>query len=282
MTLPAYVSSPPGAKIPPADLTGEPAPTRTPRPRVTPTPVAVPVPDAQAAQRVAHVPILMYHYISTPPVSADQYRRDLSVSPDRFEAQLKYLAENGYTTICLEDLYNYLARGSSLPSKPVILTFDDGHRDAYEVAFPLLMKYKMKGTFFIVTDFINSGNPAYVSWEMVKVMSRAGMRIESHSRTHMDLRGRSFQTLVWEILGPIEAITAYTGRRPLFFCYPSGKYDADVLRVLASVNTWAALTTEYGATYRLDNAMVWPRLRIHGATTVEEFAVMIRMKDKDK
>ena len=218
----------------------------------------------------------MYHYISIPPSDANVYRLDLSVKPHDLDAQLQYLSENGYTTISLYDLYGYLATGAALPVKPVVLTFDDGYVDAYINAYPLLRKYRMTGTFFIVTDFINAGNPAYLSWAMVKEMSDHGMSIESHTRTHPDMRNRSFEFLVWQILGPIEAITAYTGKAPRFFCYPSGVYDAAVISVLESVNTWAAVTTHQGNQHSLQDAMTWTRLRVRGSTTLGQFAELVR------
>ncbi|MCS7055258.1 MAG: polysaccharide deacetylase family protein [Thermoflexales bacterium] len=259
------------AKLPPEDQ--EPAMTR-PRAHTRPTPAATARPARPPAS--ARVPILMYHYISEPPPGADRYRINLSVPPQDFERQLQYLAANGYTTISLYDLYAHLTVGSPLPPKPVVLTFDDGHRDHYEHAFPLLRKYGMRGTFFITTDFINFGNPDYLTWEMVKEMSAAGMDIESHARTHRDLRNRDFQFLVWEILGPIEQITAHTGKRPRFFCYPSGRYDDAVIRILRSVETWAAVTTEHGSVHTLANAMTWRRIRVHGRASLEQFAAMLR------
>ncbi len=237
-------------------------------PTATPKPVRLPA--------SARVPILMYHYISEPPPGADRYRIDLSVTPQDFERQLRYLATNGYTTISLYDLYAHLSLGRALPPKPIVLTFDDGYRDHYEHAFPLLQKYGMRATFFITTDFINFGNPHHLTWEMVKEMSAAGMDIESHARTHRDLRNRDFQFLVWEILGPIEQITAHTGKRPRFFCYPSGRYDDAVIRMLHSVQTWAAVTTEHGSVHTLANAMTWRRIRVHGRASLEHFAAMVR------
>jgi peptidoglycan/xylan/chitin deacetylase (PgdA/CDA1 family) len=218
----------------------------------------------------------MYHYISTPPRGSNRYRLDLSVTPQNFENQLAYLAANGYSTVGLDDVYNYLTTGAALPAKPIVLTFDDGYRDAYDVAFPLLQKYRMRGTFFVVSDFINSANPAYLTWDMVKQLSLAEMSIESHSRTHPDLRNRSNDYLVWQIVGPIEAITSYTGKAPRFFCYPSGKYDDAVIRVLRSVNTWAAVTTQFGSVQTLAGAMTWSRLRVHGSTTLAQFAALLQ------
>lgn len=223
----------------------------------------------------ARVPILMYHYLSTPPANADKVRLDLSVSPENFEAQLKWLKENGYATIRLDDLYENLAHGAPIPKKAVILTFDDGYRDFYENAFPLLKKYGFSATVFVISDYINSGNAMYLTWPMVTEMSKAGISIESHSRTHLDLRGRSYDKLIWEILGPIEAIEAYTGKRPRFFCYPMGYHDEAEIRVLKSVGTLAAVTTAYGKTHTLDTAMLWSRVRIHGSTTLPGFISLV-------
>jgi peptidoglycan/xylan/chitin deacetylase (PgdA/CDA1 family) len=256
-----------------AAATPQRAPTRTPSPTPQPTATALPLPAS------AQVPVLMYHYISAPPATADKYRFDLSVIPANFEAQLKYLKENGFTTISLADLYDHLSKGRKLPEKPVVLTFDDGHRDAYASAFPLLKKYRMTGTFFIVTDFINFKDPEYVTWDMVKEMSRAGMSIESHSRTHKDMRRRNNAFLVWEILGPIEQITAYTGKKPFFFCYPGGQYDQAVIDVLRSAGTLAAVTTKPGSIYTLATAMTWPRLRVRHNTTLEQFAALVELGD---
>ena len=253
--------------------------TASPMARVTGTAIVMPTltvqPTERAANRSANVPILMYHYISIPPRNADRYRLDLSVLPANFDAQLAYLQSNGYSTISLDDLYNYLAGGASLPPRPIILTFDDGYRDAYDIALPLLQKHRMTGTFFIISDFISSGNPAYLTWDMVKEMSNAGMSIESHTRSHPDLRNRSHDYLIWQILGPIEAITVYTGKRPLFFCYPSGRYDAAVIQVLRSVGTLAAVTTQNGTTHTLADAMTWSRLRVHGSTTLQQFVQLV-------
>jgi peptidoglycan/xylan/chitin deacetylase (PgdA/CDA1 family) len=232
--------------------------------------------DAIAATRALTIPILMYHYISSPPKTSDRVRLDLSVTPMNFESELNYLASYSYTAVSLYDIYTALATGAPLPSKPVVITFDDGYRDAYVNAYPLLKKYHMTGTFFIVSDFINSGNSAYLTWDMVKEMSDGGMSIESHSRWHPDMRNRQNDFLVYQIMGPIEAITAYTGKRPHFFCYPSGRYDAAVIRVLKSADTWAAVTTQQGISHSLTDVMTWTRVRVRGSTTLQQFAELVQ------
>jgi peptidoglycan/xylan/chitin deacetylase (PgdA/CDA1 family) len=252
-------------KLPPEDAT----PTVRPRP-----PTATPRPRPLPA--LARVPILMYHRIEVPPLGADKYRIDLSAPPISFERQLQYLSANSYKTISLADIYDHLSTGKPLPPKPVVLTFDDGYRDAYTAAFPLLKKYRMIGTFFITTDFINYKNPDHLTWPMVREMANSGMSIESHARTHRDLRGVGNAVLVWELLGPVEQISYYTGKKPRFFAYPSGRYDANVMGMLRQVSTLAAVTTEHGAVQSLGNALLWPRLRVHGRATIDQFAALLK------
>jgi len=170
--------------------------------------------------RTAHVPILMYHYISVPPADADIYRLDLSVTPANFETQLAWLRSEGYEGISLTQLVYHLALGWPLPEKPVILTFDDGYRDNYINAFPLLVQYGYVGTFFLHTKPIDEDDPAYLTWGMVGRMHRAGMDMQAHGYRPRDLSGKSVNFLVYEIVGAKEAIEARTGEPVRFFLTP--------------------------------------------------------------
>ena len=229
------------------------------------TPTPVPLPDQ------ARVPILMYHYVSELPPDADRYRCDLTVSPENFKAQLQFLADAGYHPITLTDLYLHLTQGYPLPERPIALTFDDGYRDAYEVVFPLLLDYGFTGTFFVLATPTHFESPAYMTWAQMKEMSDAGMDIQAHGRDHVDLRGRSYDYLVYQILGIQEAIHHHTGRLPRFFCYPSGQRDANVIAMLKSVGYWGAVTTEWGHTHTRENLFEMPRVRIRGSDTLASF-----------
>ncbi len=231
----------------------------------TPTPTPVVLPDQ------AQVPILMYHYVSELPPNPDRYRLDLTVLPENFQAQLQYLADAGYHTITLTDLYLHLTQGVPLPEKPIVLTFDDGYKDAYEVAFPLLLDYGFTGTFFVLATPTHFESPDYMTWAQMKEMSDAGMEIQSHGRDHVDLRGRSYDYLVYQTLGIQEAIQYHTDRLPRFFCYPSGRYDDNLITVLESAGYWGAVTTEWGQTHTREGLFEMPRLRIRGSDTLESF-----------
>ena len=275
---PAEESSPPPAEetspLPAEETSPPPAEETSPLPTVEsspPPPLKTNPPPAELAfdgvVRQVQVPILMYHYVSVPPPNADIYRLDLSVTPDRFATHLLALSSTGYTTISLYDLLAHLTQGTPLPQKPVILSFDDGYRDNYENAFPLLQEFGMTATFFVVTDYINEGLSAYLTWEMAREMQAAGMHIESHARTHVDLRNRKDSFLIWQALGSVETIESELGMRPRFITYPSGHYDANTIRIFKDIDFWAGLTTIQGATHSTDDLFQLKRVRVPGTTT---------------
>jgi peptidoglycan/xylan/chitin deacetylase (PgdA/CDA1 family) len=219
----------------------------------------------------------MYHYISDPPADADIYRVDLSVSPSRFESHLKYLKENGYQAITLDELLDFLTTGKPLPERPVILTFDDGYADSYTNAFPLLQKYDMIGHFFIITDFVNEKRAEYMTWPQIEAMSAAGQRFGSHSRDHPDLKGKPVDYLVWQALGGMEAIQEHVGYHPRWIIYPSGSYDAQTKAVYKSANYWGGLSTEQGMTHTSDRILDLQRVRVRGSHTANDLATLLQL-----
>jgi len=248
-------------------------PTLTPEPTATPTPLPLPTPDGTL--RTLKVPILMYHYLSAPPSGSNSVRRDLSVSPEQFEAHLRYLQQEGYSTITLRDLSLALQRGYPLPERPIVLTFDDGYRDAYDNAFPLLRRYGFVGTFFVITGFVDEGRSEYLTWDQIVEMDAAGMDMEAHGHTHPDLRNRSQDYLIWQILGAKEALEQHLSREVHFFCYPSGKYDAQVIQVLQALHYWGAVTTAPGVDHSSDRMFELQRVRVHGYYGAEHLASVL-------
>lgn len=225
------------------------------------------------------VPILMYHYVSEPPKDADKYRRDLSVTPRDFEEQMAYLADNGFEAVDLYDLSLAITAKKELPEKPVVITLDDGYLDNYENAFPILQEHGMKATFFVVTQFIDEGREGYLSWEMVKEMADAGMRIEPHSKTHPDLSGAEKDYVIYEVLGSQETIAAHIGYTPRYFCYPGGRYTEETMAILDELGFWGAVTTADDAWHGFDDRFEWGRSRMRNTTFLEEFADMVNPAD---
>ncbi|MCB9444313.1 MAG: polysaccharide deacetylase family protein [Ardenticatenaceae bacterium] len=248
----------------------------TPTPTAIPTNTPLPLPTPHEVYSwTLKVPILMYHYISVPPEDADKYRIDLSVAPDDFRQQMAYLVQNGFTAITFEDLSRAITDKQDLPNKPVIITIDDGYRDNYENAFPILQEFGLSATIFLVTDPIDQGNPDYMTWDMVAEMSAAGIQFGPHSKNHPDLRGQSRDALIWQILGSQETVAAHVGYTPKYFAYPSGRFDENTVAILQELNFWGAVTTLGGKWHGFNDRFEWTRVRIHNYTSLPEFADLV-------
>jgi peptidoglycan/xylan/chitin deacetylase (PgdA/CDA1 family) len=225
--------------------------------------------------RRVRVPVLMYHYISVPPPDSDIYREDLSVTPENFRRQMKWLKDHDFTTITPEAFIDALILGRPLPERPILLTFDDGYEDAYTMAFPILKEFGFVGTFFIVTDWLDERRRGYMTWDNAREMSDAGMSIQSHSRMHYDMRDRDHDWLVYHAAATSDIIEANIGIRPLIFCYPSGKFDLRVVRELRAAGFLIAFTTLDGTYATTDNMLRLPRVRMRGSTSLADFAYLV-------
>jgi peptidoglycan/xylan/chitin deacetylase (PgdA/CDA1 family) len=226
--------------------------------------------------RRIQVPILMYHYVGILPTEADTTRIKLTVSPGIFLAHLRYLQEQGYTTISFYELDAALKQGSSLPHRPIILTFDDGYIDHYITVFPALSSFGFTGTFFIITGRADAHDPRYMTWEQIQEMAQAGMSMESHTKTHSDLQNRDRDSLVYELQGSFESLQYYTGRSSRIFAYPAGRYDDMTMQVLRELSVWMAVSTRPGNLHTTNNRLETPRLRISGEMTVGQLAALLQ------
>jgi peptidoglycan/xylan/chitin deacetylase (PgdA/CDA1 family) len=247
-----------------------------PEQAATATPPPLPTPDGQVRQ--IEVPIIMYHHVAAPPPDADAIRRDLSVSPQAFEEQLRYLVKAGYQPITLRQLVMHLQTGRPpLPRKPVVLTFDDGYRDNYTHAYPLLKEYGFVATFFILSGPIDFGDREYMTWEQIELMSAEGMEIGDHSYSHPDLAGQPPDFITWQILAPREVIEAHTGQEVRFFCYPAGSYDRTVIDILKSTHFWGAVGTQAGVLHSSEHPFELKRLRVHSDYSLAQFAALLNV-----
>ena len=190
----------------------------TPRQHIYVTPAA----GAWEIPEGYRVPTLMYHGVS----EAGWGALDLFVRPADLEAQLQYLTEHGYTPIWFEDL----ERVDEI-EKPVLLTFDDGYVDNYTELFPLLQKYQVKATIFVIAGTVD-WNPNNLTSKQIKEMSDSGLvSIQSHTQTHPDLYTLDRAGQAWELEQSRLNLTRMTGKIPYVICYPSGNTNADTLEL---------------------------------------------------
>jgi len=135
------------------------------------------------------VPILTYYRFSKNKTG------ELTVAQAAFEEQMRFLKENGYRVITLDQLLDFLDFKCQLPEKSVVITFDDGWRSLYDFAFPILKDYGFPATLFIYTDFM--GGRKALSWEQISILSKNGFDIQCKTKTHRNMaklkKGESFK-----------------------------------------------------------------------------------------
>lgn len=236
-------------------------------------PLAFPALLPSPAQ-VVKLPILMFHHTGEPPPGADKLRQGLTVSSADLEAQMAYLKQAGYHPITQSQLFKALYSGVPLPPQPVMLTFDDGYLDNYQVAAPILEKYGFPVTFYIITDKV--GTPEYMNWDQIGELEHRGMDIGSHTLSHDDLTILDTAGLQSEIAGSGEALKTHLGHPVYWFCYPSGKYDADVISSVREAGYLLATTTDPGDQQNSDDPFVLMRYRVKQDTGLEGFMELVR------
>lgn len=191
----------------------------------------------------ANMPILMYHDLN----DGTQPCNSMTVTAARMEADLKWLSDNGYTTV----LPRELAAGVPLPDKPVMITFDDGYRSNYDILFPLLKKYDMKASISIVVSATDKGSEHALTWDMCREMTDSGLvEIDSHTydlhnpdscgayknegdngiQRHRWEGLRSYNSrVIDDIIKSYDRIQKETGQPPSMLAYPYGISDRTAL-----------------------------------------------------
>jgi peptidoglycan/xylan/chitin deacetylase (PgdA/CDA1 family) len=191
-----------------------------------PDPSAIPaakVNDAAAIYARPQVPILCYHQIRDWTGRDSKGAKDYIVPIAAFKAQIKMLADSGYHTILPDQLYAYLTTGAKLPSKPIMLTFDDTDLDQFTIARPELDKYGYKAVYFVMT--VSLGRPHYMTKDMVKQLSDQGNLIGSHTWDHHNVKKYQGQDWVTQIDKPTKTLEEITGKKIKYFAYPFGLWN---------------------------------------------------------
>lgn len=216
--------------------------------------------DRPAAGASVQVPVLMYHDIS---YLSEQGSGYYSQTPERFKQQLQELKDAGFHTVFFSQLIDYVENGTPLPSKPIVITLDDGYRSNYEYAYPILRELDMKAEISLI-----GGAMQYTSWGLkwddVQEMADSGLvSFQCHTnQMHGDhtaeggrlgvlkAPGESWQEYV-ETLGAdtvhiLDLIETKTGTRPVTFTYPRGKWNSMAEAVVTGLGCKASVTTKDG------------------------------------
>jgi len=235
---------------------------KAPELKFTSAPTASPEPPKETIESTSY-PILMYHHVKNCDENCDDIEQGLSVSNSDFEAQMKYLSDNGYKTIFLDDLFY------KSDAKTLALTFDDGYLDNLSEAAPILKKYNLSATLFVICDSV--GTDRYLNWEQIKQLSDQNWQIGAHTKTHPNLTTLSKEDMEDQIASCKTEIEKNIGKPVKFFSYPAGKFDDTVISVVKDSGFSGAVTTVSGTKNNKNNPFELKRLRINGSDSLDGF-----------
>ena len=219
----------------------------------------------------ARLPIFMYHNVSDN-TGTDKYVGNY-LSPSKLEEQLKYIHDNNYQTIFVDQLANL-----SNYEKPVALTFDDGYENFYENAYPILQKYNEKATLNVITQFIDKAN--YVTSEQIREMEESGLvSIESHTQRHPDLTKISDISLTNELKSSQEDLKNMFNTDSTVICYPSGRNNQNVIEKASQYYKYGLTTKNSVYDSKIDDLFKIPRVRISREITMKSYIYYLKMSE---
>lgn len=185
----------------------------------------------QASDFCLKVPVLIYHHIRPYDQSKTLEQKKFTVEVNYFDRQMKYLVDQGYQALTAEDLVQALRKRKTLSGKPVVITLDDGYKDAYIYAFPIAKKYGLILNLMISAGFI--GDPDYLSWAELKEMIGSNLvRVYDQTWSHFPLtRGTDDQAQSEIIKGQAE-LEKRLGQTVKILTYPYGLFNDRVIEIL--------------------------------------------------
>jgi peptidoglycan/xylan/chitin deacetylase (PgdA/CDA1 family) len=182
--------------------------------------------------------VLLYHHVGPPRTGA---HRALTVSPERFEAQLRALARRGFSGISAAAWLRWLDDDEPLPPRPILLTFDDGYADLAKFAFPALERLGWRATTFVATGTVGSRSewdqPEAVAHPIlaaddVHAWAARGIEFGAHGATHCDLTRLGPERLHEEIVGARDALAELLGTPVTAYAYPYGSYNDEIRKLV--------------------------------------------------
>ena len=244
-----------------------------PTPPANAAPRAVPalIPPANAPLRGVRVPVLTYHRVV--PVSAVG-QLDLKVDPANFLAEMEAIKAAGFHTITQAQLFNALYHGQALPSKPVIVSFDDGYVDDVRTILPDLLRLHMVGWFFVITGRMTE--PGFVTADQIRQLDRAGMDVGDHTAHHVDLNLLTPSELQTETLGSRRGLQRVLQHFVYAFAYPFGDHDPTVEAAVRRAGFTMAFTTAGGVTESTGAPLTMPRVHVGRSETPSGLVALLQ------
>jgi peptidoglycan/xylan/chitin deacetylase (PgdA/CDA1 family) len=233
-------------------------------PPPTPTPTAIPTPTpVPLVGYCLNVPVLMYHHVQPNAEAQSKGQQALTVDNGAFDLQMGYLVNSGYSLISAQQLVDALVGHVGLPSKSIVVIFDDGYNDIYAYAYPILQKYHIVANVAVITGLVGGSN--YLSWSQIEEMSHSGLAyMVNHTWSHYSVT-QSSDKARYEISTAKQQLRDHTGQDISTFVYPFGAVNSSAIAALQQEGVRGAFS-EIGGHWQCDSfIMALHRTRIGNA-----------------
>lgn len=230
------------------------------------------------AGNTTRIPILCYHNLN--PIKPGS----MNMTPKKFESQIKWLKDNGFTIIPLKEAVAYLqGKRESLPAKSIVISADDGWESVYQYMFPIIQKYQVPVTLFIYPQTISNGKNA-MTWDQLKELQQTGLfDIQSHTYSHPNFKQdkrrfsadhfeKSVQT---ELVNSKQILEKKFGIKVTFLAWPFGIYNSYLEQEAVKAGYEMAFTIDYRTATKKDRAMAEPRFMIIDSQSMKTFTGIV-------
>lgn len=225
----------------------------------------------------ATLPVLMYHSVASEgPAATARYR----VRPEQFDAQLRYLKEAGFSSVTAGQWLAAARIRRPLPSRSVLLTFDDGYLDFHDTAWPILQRHGFSALVFLVTGRVGGTNAwdaahgapvRLMDWDQVRRLALAGVEFGAHSTSHRPLTGLEPGEIVRDTLACRQALSLELGRTVTAYAYPYGDTDPVIEHLVGASGFQAGFTARSAHARFADLPLALPRIEIAGDDDLAAF-----------
>lgn len=225
--------------------------------------------------RSVSLPILMYHRINVVTPSTPAASRGLTVHPADFERQMLWLKRRGYRTVTQREVFDALFRDRPLGPRPILITFDDGYRDVFFRASPVLERLGFRATAYVISGRISAGDPSFLTWPLLKALEERGIEVASHTVHHRDLTSLPTRDALAELTQSRRALERGLGHPVQWLAYPFGRFDAHVEELARRAGYVLATTTQPSVRQSARKPLALRRLRVLNSTGVNGLVSML-------
>lgn len=223
------------------------------------------------------IPVLMYHSIEREVLPNGQLN-ELRVPKEIFREQMKYLKDNGFTTLTIAEAYKFLAKNEGVPEKSIVITLDDGYVDNYTNAYPILKEFGFNATVFVITGVVDK-DPNYMTSVQLKELEANGIEIQPHTVNHEKLSELSYDKQLATLKESKEFVEKLLNKRADCIAYPYGMYNDNTIKAAKEAGYTMGLTTNGKWSGKEDGILTLDRVYISSLRDFANFKERVNNPD---